>query len=327
MTGKRATAVLAMLAWLALLVVPGMAQELRFANFASESHTVNQWLIPTLDAQLRDATGGAVSVRAYHRGELGRGPVEQYVRALQQEADITWGLHGYTSAQFPRTMIVELPGVVPRHGSGAAALCKAMDEIASEFPGTRRIALWTSDPAIMIMRDKVVRLPQDLQGLKIRVAGASAAQVAEAFGAIPVQMPINQVHDALESGFIDGVFTGASAIRDFRLHEVANVYVLGAPLGRLSFFAVMSNRTYDSLPETARQAIDGLDICALGELAEDAVRQTGQAAIETTRRLPDMTVLDLTPSQARAFEQAAADVVADYVASVDGQRVFDAMTN
>ena len=52
-----------------------------------------------------DETDGAVTVRGYHGGELGAGPIEQYVRAVQGVADITWGLPGYTSSQFEKTMI------------------------------------------------------------------------------------------------------------------------------------------------------------------------------------------------------------------------------
>ena len=45
-------------------------------------------------------------------------------------------------------------------------------------------------------------------GLKIRVAGATAAEVATALGATPVQMPINQVYNALQTEItIDGVTT------------------------------------------------------------------------------------------------------------------------
>ena len=155
---------------------PLAAQELKFANFTPPFHTVNASVIEKLNADLSAATGGSLTVRGYHGGELGAGPVEQYVRAVQGVADITWGLPGYTSQQFEKTMIVELPGVVPAGKTGSDTLCDAMDEISGEFPGTVPVALWTSEPNIMIMKDKVVRTPADLAGLKIRVAGATAGK-------------------------------------------------------------------------------------------------------------------------------------------------------
>ena len=69
-------------------------------------------------------------------------------------------------------------------------------------------------------------------------------------------MPIPQVYNALQTGLIDGVFTGSSAIADFKLDEVANSYTIGAPLGRISFYVVMNQAKYDGLPDAQKAAID-----------------------------------------------------------------------
>lgn len=76
------------------------AEELKFANFTPPFHTVNASVIEKLNSDLSQATGGELTVRGYHGGELGAGPVEQYVRVIQGVADIGWGLPGYTSSQF-----------------------------------------------------------------------------------------------------------------------------------------------------------------------------------------------------------------------------------
>jgi TRAP-type C4-dicarboxylate transport system substrate-binding protein len=306
---------------------PLAAQELKFANFTPPFHTVNASVIEKLNADLSAATGGSLTVRGYHGGELGAGPVEQYVRAVQGVADITWGLPGYTSQQFEKTMIVELPGVVPEGKSGADALCDAMDEISGEFPGTVPVALWTSEPNIMIMKDKVVRTPADLAGLKIRVAGATAGKVAEALGATPVQMPINQVYNSLQTGLIDGVFTGSSTLNDFKLDEVADAFTIGAPLGRLAFFAVMGQNAYNGLSDEAKAAFDAASGCALGNNAETAWNVTGEEGVARARQDSKNTFVDLTPEETQAFADAVSGVVAEYVASVGGEAALAAMQN
>ncbi len=266
-----------------------------------------------------------MTVRGYHGGELGAGPVEQYVRAVQGVADIVWGLPGYTSSQFEKTMIVELPGVVPEGKCGCDALWDAIDEIGGEFPGTIPVALWTSEPNIMIMRDKVIRTPADVAGLKIRVAGATAAEVAIALGATPVQMPINQVYNALETGLIDGVFTGSSTLDDFKLDEVANSFTLGADLGRLAFFAVMGTSSYDKLSAEAKAAVDanvGRDVSTNAEVSWNA---TGEAGIERARGVAKNTFVDLTPEEAQAFADAVIPVTQAYVEAVGGQNALAAM--
>lgn len=294
------------------------AEELKFANFTPPFHTINASVIEKLNADLSAATGGALTVRGYHGGELGAGPAEQYVRAVQGAADITWGLPGYTSSQFGKAMIVELPNAIPLEMPGYEAIWRAFDEFAGEFPGTKPLALWTSEPNIFIMKDRVVRTPADLAGLKIRVAGATMAEVATALGATPVQMPINQVYNALQTGLIDGVITGASTLSDFKFDEVANSYTLGANIGRGSFFVVMGKAKYDSLPVDQRAAIDAASGVALSKNAEDAWNATAAAALEAARAAGDNTIVDLAPAEAQAFADAVAAVVDNYVASVDG---------
>ena len=251
--------------------LPASAQELSFANFTPPFHTVNASVMEKLNTILSEATNGEVTVRGYHGGELGAGPVEQYIRVVQGVADMAWGLPGYTSSQFEKTMIVELPGTLTNGDDGYAAMWAAYDEhLAGEFPGTVPVALWTSEPNVFIMRDAVIRTPADLAGLKIRVAGATAADVATALGATPVQMPINQVYNALQTGLIDGVITGASTLNDFKLDEVADSYTFGANLGRLSFYAVMTEGTYDALSDEAKAALDNSGNQTVSQSAEDA---------------------------------------------------------
>ena len=306
-----------------LIGTMAMAEELKFANFTPPFHTINASVIEKMNEALSAATGGEVTVRGYHGGELGAGPVEQYVRAVQGVADIVWGLPGYTSSQFDTTMIVELPNAIEIEAPGYEALWNAFDEhLADEFPGTVPVALWTSEPNIFIMKDREIRTPADVAGLKLRVAGATAAQVVEALGGTPVQMPINQVYNALQTGLIDGVITGSSTLNDFKLDEVANSYTLGANLGRLSFYAVMNEGVYNGLSDEAKAAIDTM---ALSKSAEDAWNATSDDGLATARATGDNTFIDLTEEEAAAFAEAVSGVVNAYVAEVGGEDALAAM--
>ncbi|MAC76976.1 MAG: C4-dicarboxylate ABC transporter substrate-binding protein [Rhodobacteraceae bacterium] len=308
-----------------VLALPAAAEELSFANFTPPFHTINASVIEKLNESVSAATDGDLTVRGYHGGELGAGPVEQYVRILQGVADMGWGLPGYTSSQFGKTMIAEMPNALPLDMPGYEALWRAYDEISDEFPGTVPLALWTSEPNIFIMKDHDIRTPDDLQGLKIRVAGATAAEVASALGATPVQMPINQVYNALQTGLIDGVITGASTLSDFKLDEVANSYSLGANLGRLVFWTVMNEAKYKSLTDTQRAALDAASGLVLSESAEVAWNATADAAMEAARASGDNNVIDLTDDEIAAFAEAVAPVTDAYVAQVGGEAALAAM--
>lgn len=193
------------------------------------------------------------------------------------------------------------------------------------FRAEKTLALWTSEPNIMIMRDKEIRSPADLAGLKIRVAGATAADVATALGATPVQMPISEVYNSLQTGLIDGVFTGSSTLIDFKLDEVADALILGAPLGRLTFYTVMNEGKYDSLPDDQKAAIDAVAGAVLSKSAEDAWMATATASLEAARADSNNVVIDLSDDEIAAFASAISGVVDTYVSGVDGAATLAAM--
>ena len=73
------------------------------------------------------------------------------------------------------------------------------------------------------MKDKEIRTPADLAGLKIRVAGADHGRSRQrARRDARCRCRSTQVYNALQTGLIDGVITGASTLSDFKLDEVAN---------------------------------------------------------------------------------------------------------
>ncbi len=304
-----------------LLPVAGHGQVLKLAHFVSPSHVVTPSIIEPLVDGLKEATGGSVSVDVYPGGELGPGPAEQYVRAVNGVADITFGLSGYTSSQFPKSMIVELPGVVEQAGSGHEAVWHAFDEhLTDEFPGTKPLALWTSEPVVLIMKDKEVRVPGDLAGLKIRVSGAVPAKVIEALGATPVQMPAPQMYNALQTGLIDGIMTGASAIRDFKLNEVSSIYVEGPQLGHILFFLVMNQATYDALSDDAQKAIDGV-AKGLSESGERGWNQVARNTMDALRADASKTVISLDEKQSASFNEIAFRVRNELIAELDAKGV------
>ncbi|MFV0301897.1 MAG: TRAP transporter substrate-binding protein [Paracoccus sp. (in: a-proteobacteria)] len=322
---RNLTTVAALAAGIALPLDAG-AKELKFANYTAPTHTITVSVIDKLNEAVSTATNGETTVRGYHGGELGSGPNDQYVRVVQGVADMSWGLPGYTSSQFPKTMILEMPGVLPLDQPAYPALLRALpDHLAPEFPATRVLALWGSEPNIFIMKSAQIRTPADLKGLKIRVAGSTAGEAMEALGATPVQMPMTQVYNGLQTGLIDGAISGVSTLIDFKLDEVADSLTLGANLGRLTFYTVLSQASYDGLSDEAKAGIDSIAGEALSQSAEEAWIATANAALEAARADTRNTVIDLTPEEAQAFADVLNPVTEAYVAQVGGEDALAAM--
>ena len=76
-----------------LLAAPAGAETLRLArHWVPPAHTLTASTIAPLIAAVRVE----LEMQVYPGGELGAGPLEQYVRAVTGVADIVWGLQGYT---------------------------------------------------------------------------------------------------------------------------------------------------------------------------------------------------------------------------------------
>jgi TRAP-type C4-dicarboxylate transport system substrate-binding protein len=305
----------------AALAAPAAAEELSLAHFVAPAHVVTPSVIEPLVAGVAAASNGALTIRVYPGGELGPGPVEQYARAVTGVADITWGLAGNHSAQFPLSMIVELPGVVDAAGAGYKAIWRAWDAglLTNEFPGTVPLALWTSEPSIFIFNGRAPRTPAEFAGLKIRVSGAFPGRVIEALGAIPVQINAGEMYNALQTGLIDGIMTGPSAIADFKLDEVADTYIEGASLGHILFYLVMNKPRYDGLAPELRAALDaniGPSLSALGEAGWNA---KSEATLERLRADPNENVIMLTPDEIAAFNAITIGLTDRVIADLDAR--------
>lgn len=318
------TTTITLAAALALVATAAPAQELKYANWAAPMHTITASQIDPIAAALQDGTAGAVTMRAYHGGELGAGPQDQFVRIVQGTADLGWGLPGYTSSQFPLTMMLEAPGALPLDQPVHAAFQRAADALRGEFPMTEVVAFWGAEPNILMMRDREILEPGDLAGLKIRVAGAIAADAVTALGATPVQMPMTQVYNGLQTGLIDGLVSGGSVLSDFKLDEVVGSITTGPNFGRLTFFTVMNKAAHDRLPENARTLLaDGR--ADWSQRAEEAWIATADRGLEVARSSDGVAVHDLDAPASAAFDDAMAEVTNAYVARVGGAEVLATM--
>ena len=106
---------------------------------------------------------------------------------------------------------------------------------------------------------------------------------------------------------------------------MADAFTFGAPLGRLAFFAVMGESSYNALSDEAKAALDEARGCALGNNAEAAWNATGEEGVARAREDDKNTFVDLSEEEAQAFADAVSNVVAEYVESVSGDAALAAM--
>ena len=300
----------------ALLAAPvAMAEELKLADFQPPTHFVVDQVYTPMAEAISAATGGEVTVRPYMGGELGPGPVEQYNRTVEGVTDIAFGLPGYTAANFPKTLLTELPGVISAD-TGTMAVQDNIDMLRDEYRRVVLVGLWNNAPNLLLMADKPITALSDLAGLKIRVPSRNAGLVVEAWGATPVSMPAPAIYNAMQTGVIDGAMTDATTLNAFKLAEVTNHVTQGMKTTISSFFMIMNRDSFEDLDETAQQAV--LDAGREASLAgNQAWMGVAAKALDGFAATDGKEVITLTPEAAAEFDAASAPVVEKVIADAD----------
>ncbi len=235
---------------------PAQAVELKLAHFMSPKHPMDRFIMRPWTKEIAKASGGALTVKIYPGGALGKGPKAQFKRAVDGIADITFGLQGFTSKLFPRTGLIELPGMAKTAEIAANKLWDAFPKLASEYKRVKVLALWTNESQVLMTRKVPIRSIADMKGLKFRVPSKTQGNAIKVLGGVPVFMPITRVYNALNTGVIDGVMTGPSTIGSFKFHEVAKYFTVGLPIGRSPFFLVMNRGVWNKLSAENKALIE-----------------------------------------------------------------------
>src|SRR5262249_6738599 len=90
---------------------------------------------------------------------------------------------------------------------GAQGLVDLVDGYV-EPKGLKALAVMRGADTILIFKDRQVRTPDDVKGLKIRVAGPGVyGEIVRSLGATPVVFPAIEMGAALSRGAMDGIIT------------------------------------------------------------------------------------------------------------------------
>src|SRR5262245_390814 len=263
--------------------------ELKLASFVPPTHVIWTDVITPWTREVAKVSNNQLTVRLFPAMQLGGRPPDLYRQVVQGISDITFTLPGYTSGDFPMMALTELPGTAESADDGTKKIWKLFDKfLGRDFKDTKVLMLWNSDSASLMSRAKPIRTLEDLKGMRIRTPSAAQSAQLEALGAIPIDMPANQIYNNLDRGVIDASMIPMSAALDFKLIEVTKYFTLNAPLGRSPFLVALNKSRYDKLPADLRKVIDdttGLSLSLKGAATYDKKNREAVEAAGKTREL------------------------------------------
>lgn len=306
---------------LTLFSAPASSQELRLSTMVPPVHVIYREIITPWAADLAKATNGAVKVTLYPSMQLGGKPPELYRQSADGVVDMVFTLPGYTSPAFPRTQMIELPGLKPDGVAATNMMWDLLDPyLLPEYTATKVIALWGAEDAGLMMRGKAIRSLEDLKGLRMRAPSAAQARQLEVMGAVPIAAPVTQVYQGLERGTMDGAMIPFTTILDFRLGEVAKGYTISGPIfGRSSFLISMNKKKYESLPPAARAAIDKLSGRGLSQKATEVYIKRAEQAVESVRGKAE--VVNFPAAEQARISKLLRPIIDEWIKSSEGKGI------
>lgn len=286
MAFTRCCAIAAVASGLSISAQSVAAEELTVATFVPPQHHTNTVMFKWFGEELEARSGGSLTMKLFPAGQLGAGPVQQYKRAVEGVADITFGVSAYTPALFPKTMLAIPPGKSASSREATDRILAVFDDyLADEYSEVKVIGLTTA-AGIGIAATKDVSTLEGMKGAKIVPYAALTTPIIEAMGALPVQMPVTEMYTGLSTGTIDGAYaTYNNMTPPWNFWDVAPHFVTNVPVQHAVIFVVMNRERYEGLSDEHRASIDDLS----GEAASLKLAESFDGADERSLALMNET--------------------------------------
>ncbi|MEM5502995.1 TRAP transporter substrate-binding protein [Ahrensia kielensis] len=278
------------------------AGELKLAHFVPPTHPMDQHVMRPMADAFNAAVGGTSEIKIYPAGELGPGPKAQYKRVATGVAELAFVLPDFTSDIFPVLTGYEKPGLFTDGATATEAMWNNVDAIKAEVDRAVPLAFWANNTTILITRDKLVRSPADMAGLKIRIASDNMAQIITAWGGVPVSMSPADAYQAISTGVVDGVYIDPTAFSAYKLYEVTKYATVNIPGSISSFLLAMNLDAYGGLSEEERTALHAASGKELSMKAAAAFAEVGKSALVSAEE-NGVEMITLTADEVGVFAE------------------------
>ena len=286
---------------------------LTLAHGLSETHTVHIAMTEFAD-KVNEGTEGRIQVRILPNGQLGseNENMEQLMAGVISMTKVSApGLATYNESYHT----FGLPYIFDNTEDFYHVMdSKQMRDffLSSEDDGFVTLTYYTSGARSFYTKDKAIRTPEDLKGLKIRVQDMkSQTDMLKALGGIPVTMSYGDVYTSLQTGIIDGAESNETALTTGKHGEICKVFSTDEH-AMIPDVLVMSAKTWKNISPEDQQVI------------LEAAYESTESHKVSWEASTDMNVEFVNDVDKEAFRQATSGMVDEYCKEYPGvQELLD----
>ena len=297
---------------------------LRMANWLPPTHPwVTNIMIPWIE-KVKIATEGRVVIDLL-KAPLGPPPAH-FDFAAKGIADITYGVHNYTSGRFSSTQITELPFL----SNSAEILSIAWQRVyekellqLNEHRGTHLLGVYTHGPG-QLWLSKNYNSIEEVKDLKIRIGGGIAQSSAKALGLVPLQAPVTKAYELLSGGVADGITLPAESIHFFKLDRIIKQgFKFNGGLYNTSMFLVINKKKWESLSDKDQQAISSVSGEALAKLAGKAWDDADKISIKISKE-KNINILEISEDKKAEVKKLLLPIIDKTLDKISKEKNIDA---
>jgi tripartite ATP-independent transporter DctP family solute receptor len=217
----------------AILLIFGCSRQnevdvLKLAHGLDVNHPVHKGIVNFAE-RLEKKSGGTLQVQIYPNGQLGN--ERELLELLQIGSVAITKVSAAVMENFvPNYKVLGLPYLF-RDGDHLFEVLEGEigDELLrqGERYRLRGLCFYDAGSRSFYTKDKPVRNPEDLQGLKLRVMKSNTAiNMVNALGGSPTPISFGELYTALQQGVVDGAENNPPSFYSARHYEVCNYYSL-----------------------------------------------------------------------------------------------------
>lgn len=226
---------------------------------------------------------------------------------LEGVADLVVQTSSYVSASFPILGSLELPFAAENYERHRLACdpdgpVSALINQSLAQRNVRKLGGMSTGFEYIWTLNKPIRSPEDVRGMRLRVAGPIEGETVKALGGAPVFLGSAEVFQALERGTIDGLISYLGTVVSRDLHQVIG-YGTAAPFGSYTVDAYCRADWYAGLAPRERDALDAAGR-VLYDAGSDKLVEVHREQYLPAVREAGVELIELDGAQRQPFRQA-----------------------
>ncbi len=233
---------------------------LKFAVSQPETHTITTGTFKPFMEKVTALTDGQVEFEFYPAEQLGK-VADLLELTTTGVTDIGFYIGPYYSSQMPITAaIMDIPGLHSTSYEGSMVLhelSKKSPMLESDFlsNNVRPLFSYAATSSEIWTAGKVIKVPENLKGSKVRVSGELANKAMPTIGASPINITLSELYEGLERGVFDSLVLNPGSTKDYGLGELIKFGTSGVDFGGGATGLIINEKVFQGLPENVQEVL------------------------------------------------------------------------